>query len=76
MLHWLCWLIIQGVQVVADPHEEYIGATCAGILNSEIYIPSNAIDPAFAPYLHPYVAQVCVLCIISDISIYVSVYIY
>jgi hypothetical protein len=45
------------MQVVADPHETYIGATCQGVVN-DIYIASNAIDPAFAPYLHPYVAQV------------------
>lgn len=49
----------EGALLVAQDHEVYIGATCQGILDTTpINTPAvNTLDPLYAPYLPPYVAQ-------------------
>ena len=43
---------------MAEDKEYYTGSTCEGVIATEIATPSvKSIDPNFAPYLPPYVAQ-------------------
>jgi hypothetical protein len=47
-----------GSLLVANDQEVYIGETCQGVLTGPVATPSvDTIDPNFAPYLPPYVAQ-------------------
>lgn len=48
----------EGALLVARDQEVYIGQTCQGVLTEAIATPSvDSVDPTFAPYLPPYVAQ-------------------
>ena len=49
----------EGALLVAQDQEAYIGTTCQGIIDTApIATPAvDTIDPLFAPYLPPYVAQ-------------------
>ena len=48
---------MQGVSVVAEPFEPYIGSVCSGLVDEYYVPPSSTVDPMFAPLLPPYVLQ-------------------
>lgn len=65
----------QGAALVGASHEYYIGETCAGVVGTEVYIPSSdTISPFLAPFLPPYVIQVYLDGIVGALNGYVPRY--
>ena len=62
---------VQGVSLVAEQKEPYIGQVCSGIAKEYSVPPPQALDPNFAPLLPPFVLQS-----ITEVSFLYLVFIY